>query len=164
MPLVFLAYVHLGLDLRAALAAARQALEEAGGDDRLRMRCEGMLTAVNDLLGEDVVEALAHGRAELELAERLGDEVSVATALRGIARNEQRLTGRMPIELIERSLALEPLVRLSRPVTNWPSRCFAEMLAWTDDVAAGLRLMDGLRQRGCRRAGTSTRSAGSWRK
>ena len=39
-------------------------------------------------------EALAHGRAELELAERLGDEVSVATALRSLARNEQKMTGR----------------------------------------------------------------------
>jgi DNA-binding CsgD family transcriptional regulator len=89
---------------------------------------------------------MAHGRAELELAERLADEVHVASALRGLARNEQRLTGRMPVQSIERSLALEPLVRIARPVDGWPSRCYAEMLSWTDDLAAGLGLWEWLRQ------------------
>ena len=96
-------------------------------------------------------EALAHGRAELDLAERLGDQVHVATALRGIARNEQRLTGRMPAATIERSLALEPLVRAARSVDEWPSLCFAEMLAWTDDLAAGIRLWISLRQQALER-------------
>jgi DNA-binding CsgD family transcriptional regulator/DNA polymerase III delta prime subunit len=138
--LILLAFVHLGLDLRVALAIAREALAESGNDDRLRMRCHGMLTGALDVLGEDTPAALAHGFGELELAERLGDEVSVATALRGIARNQQRLTGRMPVELIERSLAMEPLVRLSRTVSSWPSVCHAEMLAWSDDLAAGVSL------------------------
>jgi len=138
--LFLLGYIHLALDLRAAATFLRRALVEAGHDDRLRMRCEGALTAASELLGESVTESLAHGHAELELAERLGDEVSVATALRGIARNEQRMTGRMPAELIGRSLALEPLVAATRPITHWPSRCHAEMLAWTDDLAAGVRL------------------------
>lgn len=143
--LIFLSYVHLGLDLRISLAVAREALAEAGEDDRLRMRCNAMLTGVLDASGEDVPAALAYGFGELELAERLGDEVSVATALRGIARNEQRMTGRMPIERIERSLAMEPLVRNARPVDSWPSRCHAEMLAWTDDLAAGVGKMNWLR-------------------
>jgi len=143
--LIFLSYVHLGLDLRISLATAREALAEADEDDRLRMRCNAMLTGVLDASGEDVPAALAYGFAELELAERLGDEVSIATALRGIARNEQRMTGRMPIERIERSLAMEPLVRNARPVDSWPSRCHAEMLAWTDDLAAGVGKMNWLR-------------------
>lgn len=142
--LIFLGLINLGLDNRAAAALLRQALVEVGDDDRARMRCEGGLTAALDHLGSDPTEALAHGHAELELAERLGNQVSAATALRGIARNEQRLTGSMPVGLIERSLALEPLVRISLPVTSWPSRCYAEMLAWTDDLPAGLDLWEEL--------------------
>ena len=69
-------------DLRGALDVLREALDEAD-DDRLRMRCEGLMTAALDDLETDVDEAIAHGMAELELAERLGDEVHVATALRG---------------------------------------------------------------------------------
>ena len=58
---------------------------------------------------------MTHARAMLGLAERLGDDVFIAVALRYLARDEQRLTGRMPMDLIERSLALEPLVRRSKP-------------------------------------------------
>jgi DNA-binding CsgD family transcriptional regulator len=146
-----LSYVSLALDASAATALCRRALTEAGADDRLRMRCESVFTAASDYLGEDVREALAHGRAELELAERLGDVVSVATAVRSLARNEQRMTGRMPAELIERALALEPLVRGARPVIYWPSASFAEMLSWTDDLARGLAVWDGLRQQAIER-------------
>ena len=149
--LALLAFIRIGLNSRTSLVVIQQALAEAGNDDRLRMRCEGLLTGTLDLLGDDVAEALAHGRAELEIAERLGDDVHVATALRGIARNEQRMTGRMPIELIERSLALEPLVRNARSVVELPSRCHAEMLAWTDDLPAGLGTMNWLRQQAVER-------------
>ncbi len=149
--LALLGYVEIGLDTRTALALVEAALTEAGDDDRLRMRCEGLLTGTLDLLGDDVAGALVHGRAELEIAERLGDDVHIATALRGIARNEQRRTGRMPVELIERSLALEPLVRNARSVVEWPSRCYAEMLAWTDDVGAGLTRWEWLRQQALER-------------
>jgi DNA-binding CsgD family transcriptional regulator len=141
-----LSYVHLALDARAATAYCRLALAEAGADDRLRLRCESVFTAASDFLGEDVREAIAHGRAELELAERLGDEVSVATALRSLARNEQLMTGRMPTELIERALALEGGVRVARPVIAWPRASFAEMLSWTDDLSMGLSEWDGLRR------------------
>jgi DNA-binding CsgD family transcriptional regulator len=138
--------IHIGLDNRAAAALFRQALAEAGDDDRLRMRCEGGLAVALNNLGEDAPEALVHGRAELELAERLGDRVTEATALRALARDEMRRTGRMPTELIERSLALEPLVQESKPVNWWPSACFAEMLSWTDDIAAGVARWQWLRQ------------------
>ena len=148
-----LAFYHLvGLDCRAGVALFRQAIEEAAGDDRLRMRCEAELTGGLDLLGEDYREALRHGYLELGLAEKLGDLVHIATALRGIARNEQRLSGMLPTGLIERSMALEPSVSDSLPVNNWPSHCLAEMLCWTDDLAMGLatweRLLDHGRDRG----------------
>jgi DNA-binding CsgD family transcriptional regulator/tetratricopeptide (TPR) repeat protein len=144
--LSLLGRIHLGLDNRVAATLIRQALAEVGDDDLLRMHCEGGLTAALDNLGEDAPEALAHGWAELELAERLGDQVSVATSLRGIARNEMRRTGRMPTELIERSMTLDPLVQESRPVNHWPSAFFAEMLSWTDDIAAGVAKWQWLRQ------------------
>jgi DNA-binding CsgD family transcriptional regulator len=144
--LVLLAQVAVfGLDLRAAVQILREALAEVGDDDRLRMRCEGLLTAAIDRLGDDVPAALVHGRAELRLAERLGDAVHIATALRGLARNEQRHTGQMPEDLIGRALQMEPLVRPVRSVIEWPSVCHAEMLAWTDDLAAGLRTWEWLR-------------------
>ena len=148
-----LAFYHMvSLDSHAGVALYRQAIAEAGDDDRLRMRCEGELTGALDLLGEDFKEALRHGYLELGLAEKLDDQIHIATALRGIARNEQRLTGRLPTDLIERSLALEPLLREVRPVDVWPSHCFAEMLCWTDNLAPGLArwewLLDHARDRG----------------
>ena len=148
-----LAFYHMvGLDARAGISLYRQAIDEAGDDDRFRMRYEGELTGALDLLGEDFREALRHGYLELGLAEKLDDQIHIATALRGIARNEHRLTGRLPTELIERSLALEPFVREVRPVDVWPSHCFAEMLCWTDDLPLGLArwewLLDHARDRG----------------
>ena len=143
---VLLATVDLqALDLRAAVTLLREALRETD-DDRVRMRCEGLLTAALDDLQEDVPEALAHGLAELELAERLGDTIHVATALRGIARNEQRLSGRLPLERIGRAMALEPAVRAARSVFEWPSVCLAEMHSWTDDRAGALAQWETLRQ------------------
>jgi DNA-binding CsgD family transcriptional regulator len=135
----------------------QQAIAEASGDDRLRMRLEGVLTGALDLQGNDVREALAHGYAELELGERLHDQVHVATALRGIARNEQRLTGRMPTELIDRSMALEPAVSAARYVLEWPSVCLAEMLSWTDELAAGVERWEWLLTQAAERGETHSR-------
>jgi DNA-binding CsgD family transcriptional regulator len=136
--LMLLGWVQIGIDARAAAATLREAIAQPGIDDRVWMRCEGGLTAAIDVLGEDVADALVHGRRELALAERLGDDVSLATSLRGIARNEQRRTGRMPVDMITRALALEPKVGLARPVEEWPSNCLAEMLSWTDDLSTAL--------------------------
>ena len=102
------------------------------------------MTGALDLLGEDYREALAHGYAELELAERFGDEPRAVTALRGIARNEQRLTGRMPVDMIERALEREWVVRDVREVAGWPTFCLADMLSWTDDLEGGLAKWDWL--------------------
>ena len=121
------------------------------------MRLEGVLTGALDLQGNDVRGALAHGYAELELGERLHDEVHIATALRGIARNEQRLTGRMPTELIDRSMALEPAVSAARYVLEWPSVCLAEMLSWTDDLAAGVERWEWLLTQAAERGETHSR-------
>jgi len=131
-----LAIVDLqAFDLGASATLLRATLRETD-DDRIRMRAEGVLTAVLDELEEDVPQAIRHGLAELRIAERLGDTVHIATALRGIARNEQRRTGRYAKARIERALALEPAVRPARMVFEWPSVCKAEMDGWTDDVAA----------------------------
>jgi DNA-binding CsgD family transcriptional regulator len=146
-----LSFVHLALDARDATTLCRLALAEAGADDRLRMRCESVFTAASEFLGEDVREAIAHGRAELEVAERLGDEVSVATALWSLARNEQRMTGRMPTELIERARALEPLARPAHPFVYRSRSSFAEMLSWTGDLARGLAEWDRLRRQAIER-------------
>ena len=140
------------LDLHAGVALYRQASEDIGADDALRLRWEGGFTGALDLLGEDYREALAHGYAELELAERFGVEPQAITALRGIARNEQRLTGRMPVELIDRALERESVVREVREVAGWPTFCLADMLSWTDDLERALatwgRLFDEAAARG----------------
>jgi DNA-binding CsgD family transcriptional regulator len=125
-------------DLHAGVALYRQAIADIGADDAQRLPWEGGFTGALDLLGDDYREALAHGYAELELAERLGDESRAVTALRGIARNEQRLTGRMPVELIDRALEREWIVRENREVAAWPTFCLADMLSWTDDLEQGL--------------------------
>jgi len=149
--LVRLGGIHVGLDWRAAVALCREALEEPGMDDRIRMSREFVLTAALGLLGENLSEAMTHARSMLGLAERLRDDVLVAVALRYLARDEQRLTGRMPVEVIERSLALEPLVRRSSPANDWPSFFHAEMLAWTDDLVSGLSLWEWLHQQAIER-------------
>ena len=100
-------------DLHKGVALYRQAIEDAGDDDARRLSFEGGMTGALDLLGEDYREALAHGYAELELAERFEDETRAVTALRGIARNEQRLTGRMPVDMIERALGASGLFETS---------------------------------------------------
>ena len=131
--LILLAWIQLsGLDWSAARRLLEDALVEAAGDTRMLARVEGALTTALELSG-DVPAALVHGRAELVLGELIGDDAHVATALRGIARNEQRLSGHVPVSLIGRALELEPVVRL-RPVTHWPSVAYAEMLSWTDDL------------------------------
>lgn len=144
--LVLLCVTITQVDWRLALEIGRQALAEPELDDRVRMRCEGVVTAILDQLGEDVGEAVAHGYAELDLAKRLGDDVHLATALRGIARNEQRMTGRMPIALIDQAIALEPAVRNVRSIAEWPSIFLAEMLSWTDDLVAGIAKWEELRR------------------
>ena len=138
-------------DNRAKVELLQEALVEAGPDDRARMRIEGSLTGCLDALGDNVREALGHGYAELELAERLGDAVHAATALRGIARNELLLTGQMPTVLVERALALEPAMRDARRVQDWPTLCIAEMLAWTDDLGSALLRWEWLRQQAIER-------------
>jgi DNA-binding CsgD family transcriptional regulator len=136
--MLLLAIVDLqAFDLASSAALLRETLRDTD-DDRIRMRAEGVLTAVLDELEEDVPDALRHGLAELAIAERLNDTVHIATALRGIARNEQRATGRYATARIERALALEPAVRPVRMVFEWPSVCRAEMDGWTDDMAAAL--------------------------
>ena len=132
------------IDLHKGVALYRQAIEDAGGDDARRLSMEGGMTGALDLLGEDYREALAHGYAELELAERFGEEPRAVTALRGIARNEQRLTGRMPVDMIERALEREWVVRDVREVAGWPTFCLADMLSWTDDLEGGLAKWDWL--------------------
>ena len=131
-------------DLHKGVALYRQAIEDAGDDDARRLSLEGGMTGALDLLGEDYREALAHGYAELELAERFGHESRAVTALRGIARNVQRLTGRMPVDMIERALEREWVVRDVREVAGWPTFCLADMLSWTDDLEGGLAKWDWL--------------------
>jgi DNA-binding NarL/FixJ family response regulator len=130
-------WLHLmGIDARTAAELMRRAIDLCGDHDVTRMKREAGLTGALDDIGDDYSESLVHGRAELALAERLGDEMHVATALRGIARNEQRVTGSMPRTLIERALALEPVVAEAgdqHAVAAWPSVAYAEMLAWADD-------------------------------
>ena len=132
------------IDLYKGVALYRQAIDDAGADDARRLTLEGGMTGALDLLGEDYREALAHGYAELELAERFGEEPRAVTALRGIARNEQRLSGRMPVDMIERALEREWVVRDVREVGGWPTFCLADMLSWTDDLEAGLAKWDWL--------------------
>ena len=132
------------IDLYKGVALYRQAIDDAGADDARRLTLEGGMTGALDLLGEDYREALAHGYAELELAERFREEPRAVTALRGIARNEQRLTGRMPVDMIERALEREWVVRDVREVGGWPTFCLADMLSWTDDLEGGLAKWDWL--------------------
>lgn len=126
-----------GLDWRISADLHRQALAEAGGDIAVRAHAELGLTLAHDLLGDDIREAVFHASAAVHLAELLVDETLLGVTLSIQAKNELRLHGRMPTELVERALALEPATT-GLAVTMQPSDWVTVMISWTDDLAAAL--------------------------
>ena len=137
-----------GLQVSKATELFREAIAEVGPDSIIRMQAEAALTYALDVQGEDYAESIAHGRAELAIAEHLDDKAHIGSALRGLARNIQRTTGQIPSDLLERALTLEPAVAssLGRPVSSLPSVALAEVLSWNDDHEAAAfqwqRLLD----------------------
>jgi DNA-binding CsgD family transcriptional regulator len=122
-----------------AATLLQEAIDESGERLDIRAIAEGALTAVLDLLGHDYHESIRHGYAELELAERLGSQAHMATALRGLARNIRRTTGHTPTDLLTRALGLERhVIEADTLVTQWPSVTVADLAVWDDefDVAA----------------------------
>jgi len=152
-----LGWDNLRTDFRAAATLLREALAEAGADDRMRMRAEHWLAGVLDLLGEDAAEVGLHIRAMLEIAERIGDDAGLAMALGFVVQNEQRRTGRAPAELVDRVRALEPAMRDQVPVLAWPTKGLAEMLSWTDDLAAAMARFEWFCQQALERGEESSR-------
>jgi len=152
-----LGWDYINIDFRTALDLLRDAVSEAGDDDRMRMRCEHYLAGILDLLGEDYAEVGLHIRAMLEAAERLEDEAGLAGALGFVVQNDQRRTGHAPAELIERVRALEPAMRNEVPVLTWPTRGLAEMASWTDDLAAAIAQFDWFCQQALERGEETSR-------
>jgi DNA-binding CsgD family transcriptional regulator len=130
-----------GGDWQSAPGLWREALAENHDDDRLRARIEFGLGSTLDLVRDDIVETIAHLRVARELAERVGDDATVVEALSLEAKNEQRLTGRMPTDMIDRALAREAAL----PPDRWdlrPTDLLAGMLSWTDELPRALALWE----------------------
>lgn len=134
-----------GGDWLAARDLWTRALAERHADVGLRAQLEFGLAATLDLLREDVAGTIAHSRAAVELAERVGDEATAVEALSLQAKNEQRLTGLIPTGMIERALARESTLPADRWDTR-PTDFLAGMLSWTDDLPRALALWEGERR------------------
>jgi DNA-binding CsgD family transcriptional regulator len=112
-------------DIAAAIHLSEQALDEAGGDQRLESLIHRELSSTTKLAG-DVRGGLRHARLALDLADRTGDLELVVPALARVARLEI-FTGEMTPGLLDRALALENHAEPGDPFYETPR---AALFSW----------------------------------
>jgi DNA-binding CsgD family transcriptional regulator len=122
----------------------RQALADAGGDDRL---CGYVLDQLGWMLGMfkgDLAGGLASSREAVALASRVGDKSLEMTCTGALAYLEG-LGGAPRPDLMERAVALE--AQIATPVM-WtsPRTLQAEHLLWAGDLAASRALFEEVRE------------------
>jgi DNA-binding CsgD family transcriptional regulator len=110
------------------------ALEDAGGDERLRGRVLHRLAQLRRLRLGDVRGAIACAREALELAERVGDSQLEANAAAYLAHLET-MAGTPRLELMDRAVRLEEEGG-SMPLSVGPRSLLAKHRLWAGDLAA----------------------------
>lgn len=102
---------------RRGFRYAYDALEQAQQSPALAIRIHNCLTGLHVCAGE-AERAAEHGRAALAIAEVLGDEATLATAIAGVVFDD--FVGGRPIDLdeLERSVEIERRVGRSTPVAE----------------------------------------------
>jgi AAA ATPase domain len=115
-----------------AIAALEAALEEVGEDAHLEADVLGRL---GDLITTTrrVSDGEPYARAAVVAAERAGDPALLARALYALAGNEFFLGHGVPVDLMERALALDPECD-SLPIGERPVTRFGWMCKWGGDV------------------------------
>jgi DNA-binding CsgD family transcriptional regulator len=129
--LIRLGEIHLFEDLRHAVRLFEEALTEAGADLPLRAEVEQGLAMALFMRFEDLPTAAVHARAAVALAEDLDDPAALAHALVTQSVIHGHMGERVPPELIDRALALEPSTRHLR-VIRYPSWVLNQLLILAD--------------------------------
>ncbi|MET0773045.1 MAG: AAA family ATPase [Candidatus Limnocylindrales bacterium] len=123
---------HFQLDVASGVAIQRQALGDAGPDDELRGFLEESLAEGLLLMRADVDEARGYARSAASIADRRGDEASLAEALSALALTEQA-AGSPRSDAIERALEHEPAT-LDLCIMRQPSFAWGSLLASEDQL------------------------------
>lgn len=123
---------HFQLDVAAGVTIRRQALAEAGTDDELRGFLEEGLAQGLLLMREDLTAACQHARSAAVIAQRRGDQASLAEALTAVALTEQA-AGMPRSDAMERALALEPAT-MDLCTIRQPSFAFGSLLGCDDEL------------------------------
>jgi len=125
-------------------ALLRQALEDAGGDDRLRGQVLDQLGWTLGMFKGDLAGALECAREAVTLAGRVGDKPLEMTSTGALAYLEG-LGGAPRPDLMARALALE--AEISKPIM-WtsPRTLLAEHLLWAGDLPASRALFEEVRE------------------
>jgi DNA-binding CsgD family transcriptional regulator len=149
--LLFLARVRYhSHDARSALALAEQALEEVEEDEALKPQIQLELAAAAEAVG-DRVRARAHARAAMDLAERHGDQTTLAEGLALVGFHDFLAGEGSPRAMLSRAIALEAAGADVRPLRS-PTFREACMSMWTDDLDGSRSTFHDLEKR-CREAG-----------
>lgn len=144
--LLLLAAVRLHDDsYREAADCLQRALEEAGGELRLRVEAANWLVYVLVNLGR-IPDALALTAPTVTEAERLGDPEALATALASSAMVNFLAGGGYDERTLDRALALERPDRPT-PLMLRPSQISGLLLAWSGRPDQGLETLLALRRR-----------------
>jgi DNA-binding CsgD family transcriptional regulator len=127
-----------GLDWRSAVSLYRRALAEADGTAAVRARSEVGLSCALEFLEESAPETAEHARTAVDLAEPLGDPGLLGLALASEAYSEVLLGHGLRMDLIERALALEPLMEGGSGMLR-PRWYLVGMLIRVDDLPRAAR-------------------------
>ncbi len=132
---------YLSDDVAAAHALFGEAAAQAGDDERLCAQAEQAL-AFTAMLGGDIPGALAHARAALARAERLGDPGILALARGRVALNTFLSGQGFARADLEAAVSLEAAIVEQVPFEQLPSYAYASLAVMADDLAAAPALYE----------------------
>ena len=125
-----LASIEGEADLERGIAIMREALDHARGYDALEAK---ILARLADWLHNAPTDAEPYARSAVEIAERVGDPVLLADALRSLATIEFWLGHGLRLELWERALELDASCEAT-PIALRPITQFGWACKWAGDV------------------------------
>lgn len=132
---------YLGEGFRRAATLLRQALDEAGDDPHIRALILQASSFVAANLG-NVVEAEAHAREALAMADRLRDVPALlASVLGAVALSQHLRGGGIPRDALRRAAALDVTPSDVSPEMR-PDVMGGRLLAWSGELDEGRRLLE----------------------
>ena len=135
-----------GQDTRVGFELIRRALDETGGDDLLRARILESL-ALPASKSEGFRAAQRYARDAALLAERMGDEPTLARALASLAHNKLMGGDGLDTELFERAVALEERLG-SLDLDHGPTVSYAWSLCLAGELGRARPLLERLCEQG----------------